>query len=119
VLDLTPFQQLALHGGFFLVETKLTAQPLLDPIERAASAQTLIRGSKFHILLRADLDQTEISISLYHEILEAATLATLEPPAALWEFNEADFENAARSCHDRLGLATPSSLNQMLAEFGF
>lgn len=119
MLDLVPFQQLPLRGGFLLVETVLTAQPLLDPIERAASAQTVIRGLRFHILLRADLDEKELSISLYHEILEAATIAAASPPESVMEFNEGDFEREARAAHERFGNATPLSLNQLLAEFGF
>ena len=68
VLDLAPFQKLKLRGGFFIAEAQLTAQPLLDPLERAATAQTIIRGNRFHIFLRADLDEREISVSLYHEV---------------------------------------------------
>jgi hypothetical protein len=119
VIDLTPFQNLALRGGFLLVEVKLTAQPLLDPLERAATAQTVIRGSRFHILLRADLDEREMSISLYHEVLEAATVAAESPPGSVLEFNEGAFEQAAQSAHARWGVATPALLDRMLAEFGF
>lgn len=119
MLDLVPFQNLALRGGFLLVEVGLTAQPLLDPIERAATAQTLIRGSRFHILLRADLDERELSVSLYHEVLEAATVAADPPPESVLEFNEGHFERAAQSAHERLGVASPKTLNQLLAEFGF
>jgi hypothetical protein len=56
---------------------------------------------------------------LYHEVLEAATVAALSPPRSVWELNEAGFESAAQEYHQRLGMATPESLNQMLAEFGF
>jgi hypothetical protein len=119
VLDLAPFQNLPLQGGFFLVEARLTAEPLLDPIERAAAAQTIIRGKRFHILLRADMDETELSISIYHEVLEAATVAAADPPPSVLEFNEGDFEQHARSAHVRFGIVSPSALNQMLADFGF
>jgi hypothetical protein len=119
VLDLSPFQGLRLQGGFELVETHLTAKPLLDPIARAAVAQTRITGSKFHILLRADLDERELSISLYHEILEAATVAHQSPPESVQEFNEGDFEKTAVEWHERHGMATPERLNEMLAHFGF
>ena len=96
-----------------------TAQPLLDPIERAARAQTIVRGSRFYVFLRADLDQDELSVSLYHEVLEAATVAAERPPHAVLALNEGNFEQAAQSAHRRLGVASPSTLNQMLAEFGF
>ena len=119
MLDLAPFQNLPLRGGFILVEAQLTAQPLLDPIERAAEALTVVRGTRFHIYLRADMDERELSISLYHEVLEAATLAAKSPPATVLDFNEGDFERAAQDAHSRHGVASPASLNQMLANFGF
>jgi hypothetical protein len=119
MLDLVPFQNLQLRGGFVIVEAQLTAQPLLDPLERAATAQTIIRGNRFHILLRADLDERELSVSLYHEVLEAATVAMDHPPNAVMEFNEGAFEKAAQAAHAGLGLACPETLNQMLAQFGF
>jgi hypothetical protein len=119
VLDLAPFQNLALRGEFVLAEVRLTAQPLLDPIERAATAQTVVRGTRFHIFLRADLDERELSVSLYHEVLEAATVAAELPPDAVLDLNEGHFEQAAQSAHERLGMASPRTLNQLLAEFGF
>jgi len=119
MLDLAPFQDLQLRGGFVIAEAHLTAQPLLDPLDRAASAQTIIRGNRFYIYLRADLDERELSVSLYHEVLEAATVAAEQPPEAVVEFNEGAFERAAQAVHARLGLASPETLNQMLAEFGF
>lgn len=119
MLDLDPFQRVRLRGGFVLAEVRLTAKPLLDPLDRAASAQTIIRGSRFHVFLRADLDERELSISLYHEVLEAATVAIERPPDAVLEFNEGDFEQAAQAAYARLGIASPKTLNQMLAEFGF
>jgi len=119
VLDLAPFHNLALRGGFLLVEVQLTAQPLLDPIERAATAQTVVRGNRFHIFLRADLDERELSVSLYHEVLEAATVAAEPPPEAVLELNEGHFEQVAQAAHERWGVASPQTLNQLLAEFGF
>ena len=65
------------------------------------------------------LDEHEFSVSLYHEILEAATLATEHPPASVLDFNEGDFERAAQAAHAAGGLASPATLNQMRAEFGF
>jgi hypothetical protein len=58
-------------------------------------------------------------ISLYHEVLEAATVAAEHPPPAVIEFNEAAFEWAAQAAHRKLGSATPGTLNEMLVEYGF
>ncbi len=72
----------------------------------------------FDIVIRT-LSDEETSISLYHEVLEAATVAAAIPPPALTMFNEADFERAARDAQTQLGLATPESLDHMLQSFGF
>ena len=88
-------------------------------MERAAVAQTIIRGQRFHIYLRADLDERELSISLYHEVLEAATVAAEFPPDAVLELNEAGFEAAAQKAHSEWGVASAETLNRLLAEFGF
>jgi hypothetical protein len=112
-------QNLALRGGFLIAEIRLTSQFLLDPLGRPATAQTVIRGSRFYISLRNDLSEVDLSVSLYHEVLEAAAVAADRPPDSIMEFNEGDFERAAQSAHARLGLATAERLNQMLAEFGF
>ena len=119
VLDLAAFENLSLCGGFLLVEVRRTEQFLLDPIGRPAAAQTLIRGKRLRILLRDDMDDEELSISLYHEVLEAAAVAAENPPASVMEFNEGNFEQAARAAHARYGCASPQNLNEMLAEFGF
>jgi hypothetical protein len=119
VLDLRAFNNFPLRGGFLIVEVRITSQPLLDPLGRPAAAQTLIRSNQFHILLRDGMDETELSISLYHEILEAATVAAENPPESVMEFNEGDFENAARSAHAQYGIVSGRTLNEMLAKFGF
>lgn len=64
-------------------------------------------------------DPEQISISIYHEVLEAAAVAAQHPPVAVSNLNEAGFEAAARSAQKRLGMATPDNLNQLLADFGF
>jgi hypothetical protein len=111
-------QNLVLHGGFFVAEIRLTSQFLQDPLGRPATAQTVIRGARFYVSLRDDLSDTELSVSLYHEILEAATVAAEHPPESVMEFNEGDFERAAVLAHTRLGVASAERLNEMLAEFG-
>ncbi len=112
-------QNLALHGGLLLAEIRLTSRFLLDPLGRPATAQTVIRGSRLYISLREDLNETELSVSLYHEVLEAATVAAERPPESVIAFNEGDFERMARSAHLRLGVASAERLNQMLADLGF
>ena len=107
-----------LLGKFTIVRIRLTHEPLVDAIGREAVARTRIIGLNFDIELRR-LSADEISISLYHEILEAATVAIAAPPAAVAMFNEADFERAARDAHAQLGRANAENLDRMLHSFGF
>ena len=114
------FDQLPLRGGFLLLRVSITPEPMVDAIGRLAVATTVIIGHTMEITLgSSNPDPTEISVSLYHEVLEAAAVAASHPPEAVCELNEAGFEAAAKNCHDRLGMASPASLNQMLEEFGF
>lgn len=119
-MNLADFQNLPLHGGFLILRVTVTDEPMVDAMGRLALAKTSIVDATLEIELACSTrDPTEISISLYHEVLEAATVAALSPPRSVWELNEAGFESAAQEYHQRLGMATPGTLNQMLAEFGF
>ena len=87
---------------------------------RQALAKTHIIGATMEIeLVSLALDPDELSISLYHEVLEAAAVASPSPPPSVWDLNEAGFEASAQEYHRRLGMASPNTLNQMLEEFGF
>jgi len=90
-----------------------------DALEREAMAQTRIIGRQFHLLIQAGLSDRELSISLYHEILEAATVGSWPPPDSVMEFNEGDFERAAQAAHAEWGEATPENLNRLLQSCGF
>ena len=118
-MNLASFKDLFLRGGFRLTESRLSDEPIFDALGREATAQTRICGREFFLLLRADLGTRELSISLYHEILEAATVGAALAPQAVMEFNEGDFERVAQSMHELLGPASPESVNRMLALYGF
>ena len=76
-------------------------------------------GGEFRLLVRSGLSDKELSVTLYHEILEAACVAVADPPLAIMDFNEADFERAARKSHARWGNASWMNLNLMLQFHGF
>lgn len=87
----------------------LASGPMTDALGRVALARTTITGSNLEIeLAGTSAEAAEFSISLYHEVLEAAAVAALHPPPAVCELNEAGFEAAALDCHQRLG---PASLS--------
>lgn len=108
-----------LRGGFRIADIQISEETLTDAIGREAIAQTTISGRDFCLLIQPGLSEAELSITLYHEVLEAATVACDDCPSAVAEFNEGDFERVARQMHERLGPATPASINRMLEEHGF
>ncbi|MBI5396939.1 MAG: hypothetical protein HZA91_16710 [Verrucomicrobia bacterium] len=118
MIDIGSFLNARLAGGFVIADIRLSGKRLVDAIGREALAQTTIVGTRFNLVLWAGMDEGERSVTIYHEILEAAAVASALPPASVAEFNEGDFERAAREMHDRFGAATPEKLNQMLRQFG-
>jgi hypothetical protein len=119
VLDIQQFKNLRLYGGFVIKELEFTESPIVDAIGREAIAQTSAIVRDFRLLIRDGLSEKELSITLYHEILEAAAVSDLHPPEKVIEFNEADFEQAAQNAHQRWGNASPSNLNLLLQFYGF
>jgi hypothetical protein len=119
VIDPRQFINLRLRGGFVIKEIEFTEQPLVDALEREAIAQTRIVGREFRLLVRAGLSEEELSVTIYHEVLEAASVASLNPPDSVMDFNEAAFERAAREAHARWGNASPTNLNLLLQFQGF
>lgn len=119
MIEIGQFKNLRLHGGFVIKEVELTDLPMVDAIGREAVAQTTIVLRNFRLFIRTGLNEDELSVTLYHEILEAATVAEENPPAAVMDFNEADFERAAHEAHARWGDASPDNLNRLLQFHGF
>jgi hypothetical protein len=118
-MDLTPFAQLELLGGFIILSVEVSDEPMIDAIGREALARTSIIGREFEIILASGMSAKELSVTLYHEVLEAAAVASDDPPEALIEFNESDFDAAAYAAHDQFGPASPATLNLMLRSHGF
>lgn len=119
-MSLEAFEFQPLRGGFLLIKIVVHDEPMHDAIGRVAVARSTIIGPNITIELAAFASSPEeVSISIYHEVLEAATVAAVAPPAAVCELNEAGFEAAAKDAHAAFGIATPETLNRMLESFGF
>ncbi len=119
-MSLEAFEYQPLRGGFLLIKIVINGEPMHDAIGRPALARTTIVGSNITIELAASASSPDgVSISIYHEVLEAATVAATNPPPDVCELNEAGFESAAINAHTIYGPATPASLNRMLEFFGF
>ncbi|MCW5552941.1 MAG: hypothetical protein KIS67_12375 [Verrucomicrobiae bacterium] len=119
MIDPNQFINLQLHGGFIIKEIKFTDEPLVDALKRQAMAQTRIVANEFRLRIQGGLSEEESSVTLYHEILEAAAVGSINPPESLADFNEGDFERAARGAHSRWGVASPANLNLLLQFHGF
>jgi hypothetical protein len=119
MIDVTAFNNLRLRGGFLLDAVEFSDEPMLDAIGREAVARTRITGRTLSVTIRAGLSEKECSVTLYHEILEAMTVAVAHPPPSVLEFNEGDFERAGYEAFARLGAVSPANLNRLLQSHGF
>ena len=119
MINFRSFENIPLTGGFTIVRIEPAAGLLLDALGREAMARPRIVGRKFEIAIKLELAEEEQSVTLYHEILEAATVASSNPPPAVIDFNEGDFERAAYSAHAQFGVASIENLNRVLKLYGF
>ncbi|MGA2052523.1 MAG: hypothetical protein ABSH19_04350 [Opitutales bacterium] len=119
MITLLAFKRLRLRGGCTIVQVEEVKHPLRDALGREATALTSIHGTRLSVLISAGLSPRDLSVTLYHEVLEAVAVASEDPPITVMEFNEGDFERAAQMMHDRLGEASPANLNRMLQLHGF
>ncbi len=113
------YTELALRGGFRLISVRNAQEPMMDALNRPALARTAILGLTLEMEIAGSLSADELSITLYHEVLEAVTVAARHPPPAVRELNEVGFESTARRMNAELGPASPAALNRMLELFGF
>jgi len=90
-----------------------------DAIGRPALARAVIEGRTISIEIATAQAPEELSVSIYHELLEAMTVGVQSPPRAVWDLNEAGFEQAAQVAHRLHGLANPRNVIIFLGEFGF
>jgi hypothetical protein len=107
------------RGGFTIPRLEIADKPLADALGRKAIARTHIIGGQFFVTIGSSLSDAELSVTIYHEILEAATVASSDPPEAVRSFNEGDFEHAGYRAHERFGVVSPERLDRMLQFYGF
>jgi hypothetical protein len=119
MIDPSAFENLRLRDGFTIVRVEITNEPLIDALGREAIARTSIISHEFHIAIRSGLSNEELSVTLFHEILEAMTVASDNPPTAVRIFNEGDFERAGYRAYNEFGEATPTAIDLMLQSYGF
>jgi hypothetical protein len=118
-LNLAEFRDLKLPQGFTLLGVELVDDPMRDAIGRPALARAVIEGHTLSIEIAAAQTPDELSVSIYHELLEAMTVGVQSPPRAVWNLNEAGFEQAAQDAHRLHGLANPRNVLIFLSDYGF
>src|SRR6266550_8618083 len=119
MIEPASFQNIRIRGGFTLVRLEFIHEPLIDAIGREAIARTRIIDRPFFMTIRAGLSDAELSVTIYHEVLEGATVAVSDPPESVRMLNQGDFERAAYQAHQRFGEVSPENLNQILQFYGF
>lgn len=119
MINLEPFKNFRLHGGFVIRDLQTAPGRIVDVVGREASAQTRIRGRAFHLLVRSGLNDGEISVVLYHEVLEAAAVAVDYAPGGVEDFSEDAFVEAGYDAFERWGAVSPDNLSLMLIFHGF
>ena len=108
-----------LRGGFEIVRLDVAKNALVDPLGREAIARTHIIAKQFFVTIRPGLSEDEVSVTIYHEILEAATVASVAPPKIVRDFGEVDFEHAGYRAHEQFGAVSLENLDRMLQFYGF
>lgn len=119
-LNIEAFSGRTLHSGI-QIESVKTTHELTDVLGRPATGFTSRVGKSLQIILLEGLSPDEQSVTMYHEIIEAAMGAHFPDrvPVALQELNEAQIDALAQSFHTRLGPVNVRTANQMLRELGF
>ena len=118
-MDLGQFSNLQLSQGFRLVGIEIVEGPMLDAIGRPALAKAVIESNTIRIYLAAGQTPGEMSVSIYHEVLEAMTIGVPVPPPRVFNLTEAGFEQAAQDAYQRHGLANKVSVINFIHELGF
>jgi hypothetical protein len=118
-VNFVDFENLEFPSGHFIESIRLVEAKMLDPIGRPALAKSIIEGKRIRIEISDQLDSREIAVSIYHEVLEALTVAVDAPPQSVMELNEAGFEKEACEAYDVFGSPTPEIVLSWIKSKGF
>jgi len=113
------FANLTFPSGHFISEIVGIEGKMLDPIGRPALAKAIIEGKRITIQISSDLDEREVGISIYHEVLESLAVALDEPPESVMELNESGFEKLAQEAYLQYGYPTPEIVLSWIGKMGF
>jgi hypothetical protein len=118
--DLGSFSNAPLVGGYS-IESITVVEGKLGTGGASLGQTTIhpIRSGKMTIQLAPGQSAVEQSVSIYHEVLEAAALDAKNPPMMLLDLSEAEFDMLAYMAYEQFGTATVENLNRLLHAVGF
>ncbi len=118
--DLGSFSNAPLRGGHS-IESITVAEGKLGTGGASLGQTTIqpIRSGKMTIQLAPGQSASEQSVSIYHEVLEAAALDAKNPPMMLLDLSESEFDMLAYMAQEQFGTATVENLNKLLQAVGF
>jgi hypothetical protein len=109
-----------LRGGFSIESISVAEGKLgLRGISLGQTTIEPIKSGKMTIQIAPGQSPDEQSVTIYHEVLEAAGLDAKKPPAVLLDLSEEDFDLLAYMAHEQFGPATVENLNMRLDALGF
>ena len=82
-------------------------------------AGLIATGVDMKIEIAPGLSPEEQSITIYHEVIEVASLQAKQPPPTVLDLSEQEIDLLAKMAHEQYGLATVETLNHLLRDLGF
>ena len=119
MFSVSRFQGAPLCAGFAIFSVEIAEGPLLDLLGKPALGRTVINGRKLSITLSGSLSEAEASVTLYHEVLEALTVAVPAAPESVRLLTESGFEGAALFLSRTLRSGVPRESCRHVAIYGF
>ncbi len=120
-LDLSTFRNAQLRGGTSIESITMSEEPIVDVSGGPALGHTStnLGTGAMEIEIAPGLSPEEQSITIYHEVIEVASLQAKQPPPTVLDLSEQEIDLLAKMAHEQYGLATVETLNHLLRDLGF
>jgi hypothetical protein len=120
-LDLSTFRNAQLRGGTSIESITMSEEPIVDVSGGPALGHTStnLGTGAMEIEIAPGLSPEEQSITIYHEVIEVASLQAKQPPPTVLDLSEQEIDLLAKTAHEQYGLATVETLNHLLRDLGF
>ena len=120
---LESFQNARLPGGVSIESVEVSPKPLVDVSGGPATGGTSMNvgTGAMQIRLSSGLNAAEQSVTLYHEVLESASMQAFyrkSLPPFLADLSEAELDMLAQMAHEQFGPASVENLIKFLDSVG-